>query len=120
MEVQINPEIKDYKETVFFGLTLRQVIFSACSVGAAVGLYFLLKPYLGIETLSWVCIVGAAPFAALGFVNYNGMNFEQFVWVWLKSEVLTPKKLVYIEESDNPNIKKKKKGRKIRYERNNQ
>ena len=24
--------------------------------------------------VSWVCILGAAPFAALGFVKYNGMT----------------------------------------------
>jgi hypothetical protein len=34
----------------------------------------LLKPYVGTETVSWVCILGAAPFAALGFVKYNGMT----------------------------------------------
>ena len=67
--------------------------FLAC--GIAVGLYFLLKPYLGTETVSWVCILGAAPFAAIGFVKYNGMTAEKFVWAWFKSEFLMPKKLVF-------------------------
>ena len=58
-------------------------------------LYFLLKPYLGTETVSWVCILGAAPFAALGFVKYNGMTAEKFIWAWIKSEFLMPKKLVF-------------------------
>jgi len=94
MEVKVNREIRDYTESVFFGMSLRQCIFAALAVAAAVGLYFLLRPYLGIETLSWVCILGAAPFAALGFIKWHGMSAEQFVWAWLKSEVFTPKRLL--------------------------
>ena len=80
---------------MFFGLSLRQFIFSVLACGVAVGLYFLLRPHFGTETLSWVCILGAAPFALMGFVKYNGMNAEQFVWAWIKSEFLMPKKLMF-------------------------
>ena len=95
MEVKINREIRNYTESMFFGLSLRQFIFSVLACAVAVGLYFLLKPYLGTETVSWVCILGAAPFAALGFVKYNGMTAEKFIWAWIKSEFLMPKKLVF-------------------------
>ncbi len=67
MEVKINREIRNYTESMFFGLSFRQFIFSVLACGVAVGLYFLLRPYVGTETVSWVCILGAAPFAALGF-----------------------------------------------------
>ena len=40
---------------------------------------------------SWVCMLGAAPFAALGFVSYHGMPAEKFLWVWFRSEILEPK-----------------------------
>jgi hypothetical protein len=99
MEVKINREIRDYTESVFFGLSLRQCAFSALACLAAVGLYFLLSPYLGLETLSWVCVLGAAPFAAIGFITYHGMTAEQFVWAWVKSELLTPKRLVYTAQN---------------------
>ena len=91
MEVKINKDIRTYSESVFFGLSLRQCIFSVLAIAVAVGLYFVLKPYLGTETLSWVCILGAFPFAALGFITYHGMTAEQFLWAWLRSEVLEPK-----------------------------
>lgn len=94
MEVKVNREIREYTEAVFFGMSLRQCVFSALAILAAVGLYFLLDPYLGIEELSWICIVGAAPFAAIGFIKWHGMTAEQFIWAWIKSEVLTPKQLV--------------------------
>ena len=93
MEVKINKEIRNYTESMFFGLSLRQFVFSLLAIGVAIGLYFLLKPYVGVETVSWMCILGAAPFAALGFVSYHGMTAEQFLWAWLRSEVIEPKRL---------------------------
>lgn len=93
MEVKINREIRNYTESMFFGLSLRQLIFSSLAVAVAVGLYFLMKPYAGTETVSWVCVLGAAPFAALGFFTYHGMAAEQFIWAWLRSEVLEPREL---------------------------
>ena len=42
-----------------------------------------------------MCILGAAPFAACGFFSYHGMTAEQLLWAWIKSEVLTPKRLVF-------------------------
>ena len=95
MEVKINREIRNYTESMFFGLCLRQLIFSVLAVGVAIGLYFLLKPYVGTETVSWMCILGAAPFAAMGFVSYHGMTAEQFLWVWFRSEVLEPKEIIF-------------------------
>ena len=95
MEVKINREIRNYTEAEFFGLSLRQIIFSACALAVAVAVFFLLKPTLGTETTSWICILAAAPFAALGFVKYNGMTAEKFVIAWVKSEFLTPKKLTF-------------------------
>ena len=77
IETKINKEIRNYTESMFFGLSLRQFIFSVLACGVAVGLYFILRPHFGTETLSWVCILGAAPFALMGFVKYNGMNAEQ-------------------------------------------
>lgn len=95
MEVKINREIRNYTESVFFGLSLRQLIFSVLAVGVAIGLYFLLKPYVGTETVSWMCILGAAPFAAMGFVSYHGMTAEQFLWAWFRSEILEPKEIIF-------------------------
>lgn len=99
MEVKINREIRNYTESMFFGLSMRQFFFSVLACGGAVGLYFLLRPYLGMETVSWVCILGAAPSAALGFFKYHGMTAEQFLWAWFKSEFLIPKKLVFRSEN---------------------
>ena len=88
MEIRINKEIKDYHESLFMGLSMRQFMCSLGAVGAAVGIYFGLKGVLDKETVSWLCIVCAAPLAAAGFFNYNGMNFEQFVVAYIYSEFI--------------------------------
>ncbi len=95
MEVKINREIRNYTESMFFGLSLRQLVFALLAVGVAVGLYFALKPCVGVETVSWMCILGAAPFAAMGFIHYHGMTAEQFLWAWLRSELLEPKQICF-------------------------
>ena len=79
MEIKINKEIRDYQEAVFMGLSLRQFLFSLLACGVAIGIYFGLKDVLGTETVSWLCIIGAFPFAILGFVKYHGMTAEKAI-----------------------------------------
>ena len=95
MEVRINREIRDYTESMFFGLSLRQFFFSVLACGIAVGIYLGLNPILGTETTSWLCIVAAFPFAVMGFLKYNGMTAEKFVAAWFKSVFLIPKVLTF-------------------------
>ena len=45
--------------------------------------------------LSWLCILCASPFAVLGFIKYNGMNAEEFIYSYIKSEFLIPKILTF-------------------------
>lgn len=88
MEIKINKEIRQHKENVFFGLTVRQFFCSILAVGAAIGVYFLLRDPLGSQAASWLCILAAGPLAAAGFFSYNGMTFEQFAWAVIKTELL--------------------------------
>lgn len=99
MEVKINREIRNYTESIYFGLTLRQFICSLCACIVAVGLYFICSPFLNKEIVSWICILGAIPFAGVGFFKYNGMNLEDFIKSWLKSEILVPKELKFKTEN---------------------
>lgn len=123
MEVKINREIRDCTESMFFGLSMRQFFFSVIACVVAIGIYFLFRTRVGVETVSWMCVLGAAPFAALGFVNYHGMNAEQFVWAWIKSEILLPKRLLFQPENIYYEVLKSGRGRrrkevKERYDKN--
>ena len=88
MEIKIPKEIRQHRETLFFGLSTRQFLCAILAVGTAVGVYFLLKNVIGQETASWVCIVAAVPIAVTGFFQYNGLTFEQFAWAFIKSQIL--------------------------------
>ena len=88
MEIKIPKEVRQHKETIFFGLSARQFFCAVAAVGLAVGVYLGLGPIIGKETASWLCILAATPVALAGFFNYNGMTLEQFAWAFLKSEFL--------------------------------
>ena len=58
--------------------------------------YMLLEPLgVGSEVRSWICILAAVPFALLAFFKYNGLPAEKFVVVWIRSQLLMPKRLLF-------------------------
>lgn len=129
MEVKINREIREYTESMFFGLTMRQFIFSVLALGASVISYFALRTVIGIEAVSWVCMLAAVPFAVLGFVRYNGMPAEKFIGAWIRSELLLPRKLSFgnsniyyalLQEAaeEKKNSKRKRKRRQGKHDKN--
>ena len=69
MEVRINKEVRNYQESLFFGLSLRQLLFALLAVAVAVGVYFGLRPVLGNGEIGWVCVLAAFPFALGGFFH---------------------------------------------------
>lgn len=99
MEVRVNKEVRDYTESIFFGLSLRQFIFAVLAVLVAVAVYFGLRNVVGASEVGWMCILAALPFAACGFVKYNGMPAEKFLAALIRSEYLIPKKLVFKAEN---------------------
>ena len=99
MEVRINKEVRNYQESLFFGLSLRQLLFALLTVAVAVGVYFGLRPVLGNGEIGWVCVLAAFPFALGGFFQYNGMTLERFLLAYIRSEFLFPRRLVF--KSDN-------------------
>ena len=99
MEVKMNKEIRDYQESMFWGLSFRQCLFSVLAILAALGIYFLTRKYAWEQVTGWLCVLGAAPFAACGFFRYHGMTAEQFAWTVIKSELLYPKRLVFKSEN---------------------
>lgn len=117
MEIKINREVLTYRETIFFGLSARQFFCSLGAVAAAVGVYFLLKDVLGKETTSWLCMVCAAPLAAAGFFQYNGLTLEKFLWAVLKTNLLYAGRRLYKSHNAYASLlDKSKKGRKLEHD----
>ena len=99
IEVKIPKEVRQHKESIFFGLSLRQFICSVLAVAIAAGVYLGLGKVISKDTASWLCILLAAPMAMAGFFTYNGMNFEQFVWAFIKSEFLCAAQRPFVSQN---------------------
>ena len=99
IEVKIPKEVRQHKESIFFGLSLRQFICSILAVAIAAGVYLGLGKVVSKDSASWLCILLAAPMAMAGFFSYNGLNFEQFIWAFIKSEFLCAGERPYISQN---------------------
>lgn len=95
MEIKINKEIRNYTESILLGLSMRQCFFSVLACIVAVIIYFATIDSLGMEITSWLCILGALPFASLGFITYQGMNAEEIAMVSIRSLLLSHSQLIY-------------------------
>ena len=100
MQIKSNQDVREYKEVVYFGMTLRQLIFSALAGAAALGVYLLCNRRMSMEAVSWLCVAAAVPFAAFGFVRWHGMAFEQLIGVFIRSRLVLNRPLFF--RPDNP------------------
>ncbi|MEK4433104.1 PrgI family protein [Paenibacillus sp. FSL M7-0802] len=96
IEIRIPKEIRTYKEKLFFGLTLRQLICTLIAVVVNVPLYWFGRDVIGSDAASWVVIFVAMPLFLIGYFNYNGMTFEQFIKSVIQQEFVYPQKRKYI------------------------
>ena len=97
IEIRIPKEIKNYREKLFFGLTLRQCICAGLALLICVPLYIFGTKYLSQETVSWAVIIIAAPLMLTGFFKYNDMTFETFAVEWFYSKFTTQKRVYSYE-----------------------
>lgn len=77
IEIKIPKEIKDYKETFLFGLTVKKFVCLALTLVICIPLYIFGKKIMPEDMVSWVVILIAAPILCVGFVSYHGMSFTQ-------------------------------------------
>lgn len=85
MECTVNREIRDYREGVVMGLNMRQTIWGGIALVVAGAANFGLRLFIGKETASVLCILLAALPAAIGFMSYQGLTFEQFARAWMRT-----------------------------------
>lgn len=99
IEVKIPKEVRQHKETIFFGLSSRQFICAVLAVAIAVFVYLFASQVIGKQTASWLCILAAAPVAVAGFFSYNSLTLEQFLWAVVKSEILCAGNRPFVSEN---------------------
>ena len=80
MEIKINRKSGNTRRPCILPVT-PPVYLCGSGLRCCCGPLFFAPPHMGMETVSWVCMLGAAPFAAIGFIKYHGMTAEKFLWV---------------------------------------
>ena len=63
IEVRINKEVRDYQESLFFGLSLRQFL----AVLVAAGPYFGMRNVVGSGEIGWICVLSPSPSPSAAF-----------------------------------------------------
>jgi len=99
MQIKSNQDVREYKEVIYFGMTLRQLIFSGLAGAAALGVYLLCNRRMSMEAVSWLCVAAAVPFGAFGFVRWHGMAFEQIIGVFVRSRLVLNRPLFFRPEN---------------------
>lgn len=106
--VRIPDEIRKYKEKIFFGLTARQILSSVLALAICVPLYWYGRNFIPEDVLGWLIMGVAVVLLSIGWVSFqgghltmgnDGMPMEKYFIVWLKAEVLYPRKRKFRTEN---------------------
>ena len=63
----MNKEIRDYQESMFWGLSFRQCLFSVLAILSALGIYFLTRKYAGEQVPDGCACLGRLPLQPAAF-----------------------------------------------------
>lgn len=98
IEVKIPIEIQSYKSKLIAGLSIRQIIAIAGAIITALPIGVFGHDRISGDILPWIIILMTVPWVLWGFVTFQGMNFEDYIFSWLSFNFL-PQKRVY-EDTD--------------------
>ena len=106
----MSKDIKKQKSKMLWGLTGRQMIFTALAILIAIIINCFMDNLN--DTVKAVLVISTSiPFLSCGWININGLTFEKFAIVWVRHN-FTNKERVFINESGLDHIKPVKKKNK--------
>ena len=74
IKADIPQDVTEYKELFFLGMTGRQIVCVALMIILAVGTFLIGSSFVTTDVLIYLIVFEVAPFAAIGFLKYNGMG----------------------------------------------
>lgn len=77
IKADVPQDVTEYKEQLFFGMNSRQLICSVLMIAVAVIIFLVGSKFISTDILVYITIALIAPLAAVGFLKYNGMEFEK-------------------------------------------
>ncbi len=112
IEVRIPKEIREYEDKIFMGMTVRQLVTTLMSMIISVFLFTNLKYIINIDILSYIIIGFDCLVLSIGWVEYNGMKMEKFIFVYFEMYFFSQKRYYQdcnIYEGLNAELKKEMK-----------
>ena len=99
IEIRIPKEINRYEAKFIGPFTLRQSVCLMIALPACVLLYNLLKPYVPLNMVGFVCLFPASIAFLFGWFKPYGMVFEKFLQSVFISAFVAPSKRKYRTEN---------------------
>ena len=84
LEVRIPDEIKDYKESIIAGLSIRQMICGSIALLCGIPTFLLLKN-INEDVATYATMAVVAPAFCVGFIKKDGYTFEVFLKIRLNA-----------------------------------
>lgn len=98
IEVRVPDEIKDYKESIIFGLSFRQIICGAAALAIGISTFLLLNRFSS-DLAAYATMAVVLPAFCIGFVKKDGYTFE--VWLTIKVKAMFGKNKRSYETAPN-------------------
>lgn len=99
MKAEIPPEITEYKEKMFFGLTVRQLICAGIGLGLAIPTGMFGSKFLPSDVVQYAVVLEIIPCAAIGWLRINDMPFEKYAKKVIQFQIYSQKrKFKYLPE----------------------
>ena len=100
--IKMSKDIRKQKSKMFWGLTGRQLIFTALAILIAIVVNCVLDLN---DTLKAVLVVSfSVPFLLMGWISINGLTFEKFAIIWIRNN-FNNKERVFMNETGLDHIK---------------
>jgi hypothetical protein len=95
MYVKVPKDINEYEHKVFKGLTMRNIKWGIVSIIIGFALFFLLKKFISITFLSWICMFAVIPTFVFGFLTLDDIPADKYMKIVLNYYMT--KKYTYYE-----------------------
>ncbi|OTP24864.1 PrgI family protein [Enterococcus mundtii] len=107
VEVRVPKDIKEYKEKIILGMSMKQLVSVSIAIGINILISVVFIGFLGysMEIVSWMMILSSIPVVAFGWLKKDGLSFQKFLYYFFHYHLLPGKryKLQQINTSEELN-----------------
>ncbi|EOH61656.1 MULTISPECIES: PrgI family protein [Enterococcus] len=102
IEVKVHKDVREYKERIVAGMSVRQLGFLSVAVLINIVISFVFVRFFGysMDVISWLMILVSMPIVAFGWLKKEGLPFERYLKYFFIYHF--DQGVVVYEESDRP------------------